>query len=1400
MSYNVDIDRLMDSLVSIIDDDNNSIGTGFFIRKDGYVITCHHVIYIQNRIRFKYKQKIYRAEYVKDLSRPNLDIAILKAEVSCEKIVGVIYEPKKNEKCDLLGFSGNKSDIYVLGQVIRENNVIKDVGISVISTFEESISNFKKSVISENEWNVYPDLDAIFKSYSVNYKVDKGFSGGMMVGCESGKVFGVIQSTRDEETRGIRINDLEDVFKALGVDLEKVDDIRIALHDYLVYRKNEYKDIKDKVLDKGNAVDQNVVVLQGFGGYGKTVLANCICNDDDVRRAFNDGIYVEVVGPDKINDESICSIIKKIIKKITGEEEESFDYYYLQDKLINLIGDKYILLVLDDVWSGVQLLPFIKECKNCVRLITTRDKKIYHEFRKNVTVDGMKQEEAYDLLTHKMDIDISDNEKILLERICERVGYWPQLISLLSGRLNSRIEIHKQKLVEAIKALETSLDEKGITALDPRQDSDISRNNAIRSCIEVSLQGMKDDKKRLYEIAIINDNSEVPLELISMIWNETAQMSYVDTEELCSEFYNKSFINSLDLDRGFVGMHQNMLWYLRSTMNDSGCDLKMVNNALIDGLHKKYNNNILTILDDDVDIWNNIISYYVDSDRADEARCLLIDYSWISRKIKILGIYKLLEDYGRIEKDGAIEKIFDALYLSASTISKYPDQLSYQLWGRLKYYDDIEIKDFLDDVEVEMERKNIRMLFPSLTPPNQEKYNISGHQDAINDSIYCLLENNHSIITCSDDNTAKIWDAKYGYLRYPLERHTEGVSHATCTNDGYYIFTASKDNSVNIYNVLSGEIKKITKHYDVINSIKLSYDNKFLITGSSDGSSYVWSVEECELLCQLDDGVISVNDIDLTTNSKIAVTVSSDKMGRVWNVNSGELIGLLEGHEDSVNKVVITNDDSKIITVSDDCTTRVWSMANNKEILKIKEHTAPINYIDCDTSGDKIVTSSDDLTAVLYDIKKDELIHVFSEHIYPVKVSRFLNNDEFVVTASGDNNLCIWNVENGKINLLLQGHIAGIKNISISEDEKEIVSASDDMTSRVWKIKRYMCPKRLSYYHTATINHVLFSKSGKIIISSSNDNIVKVWNASDGEIICEINEYAYPAKAMALSNDENILATAFINNIIDVRFIDDQHNVVIRCEESVRSLSLSNNSKKMVVTFSDNIVRVYSVYTGRVENAFEDHEGIVNTASFSLNDKQILTSSNDGTVRIFEIEKKKYSIALFGCEECLISATYSRNGNNIMILTNDASLRIIDSKTGFEILYIQLSKEIDEKVKNVFVVNAGILLDPMCIYVFLRYGYDDNEYFWKAMVYDLDGKCVLSTKQRAEYLESAYMVNNKSYKFVCSVKTKIMYCDLENDCLIESLCLDYDISCLAQCNDLVAAGDAYGRIHICKIN
>ncbi|CAJ1958969.1 unnamed protein product [Sphenostylis stenocarpa] len=144
--------------------------------------------------------------------------------------------------------------------------------------------------------------------------------------------------------------------------------------DDVIGREEEKKLLKSYLLHTKVSVIDNVSVVPivGFGGLGKTTLAQLVYNDNAVQRYFEQKMWVCV------SDEFD---IRKIAEKIIGNDKNN-EIEQVQQDLRNKIRGQKFLLVLDDVWNEdrelwLKLKSLVMEGgKGSAVIVTTRSRTV----------------------------------------------------------------------------------------------------------------------------------------------------------------------------------------------------------------------------------------------------------------------------------------------------------------------------------------------------------------------------------------------------------------------------------------------------------------------------------------------------------------------------------------------------------------------------------------------------------------------------------------------------------------------------------------------------------------------------------------------------------------------------------------------------------------------------------------------------------------------------------------------------------------------------------------------------------------------------------------------------------------------------------------------------------------
>ena len=141
------------------------------------------------------------------------------------------------------------------------------------------------------------------------------------------------------------------------------------------------------------------------------------------------------------------------------------------------------------------------------------------------------------------------------------------------------------------------------------------------------------------------------------------------------------------------------------------------------------------------------------------------------------------------------------------------------------------------------------------------------------------------IVTASDDNTARVWNAANGQLVAKLEGHTAEVEQAAFSPDGQRIVTASDDRTARVWNAANGQLlAKLEGHTSIVVQAAFSPDGQRIVTASADNTARVWNAANARLLAKLEGHTGIVMQAAFSPDGQRIVTASSDKTARVWRL------------------------------------------------------------------------------------------------------------------------------------------------------------------------------------------------------------------------------------------------------------------------------------------------------------------------------------------------------------------------------------------------------------------------------------------------------------------------------------------------------------------------------------
>jgi WD40 repeat protein len=409
-------------------------------------------------------------------------------------------------------------------------------------------------------------------------------------------------------------------------------------------------------------------------------------------------------------------------------------------------------------------------------------------------------------------------------------------------------------------------------------------------------------------------------------------------------------------ERGRLSLHDLQFDYVRKQAGD----LKAFHERLLDAYHAKCEDGWHTGPDDGY-FFQHLCYHLAEAGRAEELKKLLMDFRWMQAKLDAADVNSLIDDYHLITP---IKSPLTPLYKGGKTDRKGEGDRG------------------PDDEELKLVQGAIRLSAHVLGRDTSQLAEQLAGRLMSHDSpgIQAMVE---QITGCMDRPwlrplTASLMGPGRSLIR-TLRGHTRGVNSVAVTSDGRYVISGSADSTSTVWDLETDEeIRTLQGHIGPVYSVAVTSDGRYAISGSDDRTLKVWDLETGEEKHTLQGHTDWVRSVAVTSDGRYAVSGSYDKTLKVWDLETGEEIRTLQGHTGIVSSVAVTSDGRYAISGSYDRTLKVWDLETGGEIRTLPGHTGYVLSVAVAPDGRHAVSGSDDRTLKVWDLETGSPVATFS--------------------------------------------------------------------------------------------------------------------------------------------------------------------------------------------------------------------------------------------------------------------------------------------------------------------------------------------------------------------------------------------------------------------------------------
>lgn len=1107
--------------------------------------------------------------------------------------------------------------------------------------------------------------------------------------------------------------------------------------------------------------------LQGAGGYGKTTLARALCHDERIQEAFDDGILWVTLGQ---NPGDLTLKLVELIEVLSGERPGFKEEAAASARLRELLADRDILMVIDDVWNAAHLSPFLTGGRRCARLITTRILDTLPNKTQRVTVDAMQIDEAVNLLG--AGLNTLQSERNVLRELAGKLGEWPVLLRLVNATLRERVEINHQAVSGALEYVNKALARRGLEAFNARNP--VARDQTVDKTVGLSLELLNEREHKLYiQLAIFPEDIDIPLTTVEKLWSATGALDDFETEDLCARLYRLSLLVAFDLAKRHIRLHDVMKKYLNTQL----CEPAALHGKLLDGWADFYH------LPDGY-AWRFVAYHLVQAGRIQQLRDLLLAFNWVRTKLLATDVYELIADYEFLaDSDRDCNLIQGALRLSIYVLSKDKTQLPGQLIGRLFSPGAPSRTQTLVDQAIKWKecvwlRPTQRVL---TSPGGLLMFNLEGHTSSV--MTVAINERSDIVASGSADKTIKVWSLRIGNLLRTLKGHNGSIRGVAIAPDGSVIVSASEDKTLKVWDFSGNLLHTLEGHSDFVYAVMITPHNH-IISGSA------------------------------------------DKSLRLWDLRTGKSIGILKGHANSVNAVAVTPDGNRAISSSLDRTLKIWDLRTLKEIKTLKQPNWVNGVAVWGTSH--IILATHDGTLSMWDLETGQCTRRLQAHNNSIYGLAVTSDGKQAVSASADGSLRAWDLETGSLCRTFLGHARAVYSVAISPKGGQAVSAAADHKLKVWNLTGDVPTSNES--HKDSVSWVTITANGIYAISTFYETpIVQVWHLQKAELLGNvIGVRTFSKEALAVTTDGNFIV-GVLGGISEVGMWNIKTGALSKTfgkHENV-AMVVIDSKDQIVVIASGAILEIWHLKTDILLWKLTGHRGPISKVVLTQDEKRIVSvSERDQTVRLWDIRtgtlvhvlenklkapvesanarasmspdkiraQHLYTLAKLKLGKNLDDASMLSTKQNKTLITRDGTYAVFAAGETLEIWHIETATLL-HTLSGPFGDISDVVLERNSINCVLR---NPNEIGrWNLE----NGEQVSRINNRFDNVNAVALASSGTHAVYASRSGRLKLYKTQNGIQVAAFTADSALNCCAITSDglTVVAGDSLGNLHFLRL-
>lgn len=474
-----------------------------------------------------------------------------------------------------------------------------------------------------------------------------------------------------------------------------------------------------------------------------------------------------------------------------------------------------------------------------------------------------------------------------------------------------------------------------------------------------------------------------------------------------------------------------------------------------------------------------------------------------------------------------------------------------------------------------------------------------------------------SALTWRRDGTVRIWNSDRGDEIRALSLK-ETLDDLALTPDGKRIITKSArlwtlENGSEFF-ALEGKISSFSKSF--------SSDGKRAVTFSG-SAARLWNLESGYEIAALKGHAKYITNAIFSPDDRFVATGSVDGTVRLWNATlGGQVLPLGGGANPKIWSVSFSPDGKQVVAASADGKARIFDARRGHQIRELNGNAGTLWYATFSPDNRQIAATSDN-QVLLWDVAGGDHVRRFEGRRLNWQGALFSPDSRFLLTATSEGPT-LWEAKSGtRLRVFGSGKYPAVSSAAFSPDGKRLATGYNNGMARLWNTEQGTEMALLEV--EGIVHRVAFSPDGQRLATASSRRIARVWNGRDGSLVATLEGHSFQVVSAVFSPDGMRVATAAEGPAAWLWDAEHGHKLMVfdgHRGHVVYSAEFGPDGRRLVTAGSDGTIRLWdrdiAIHIAALKNGAHGNSSSAR-AEFSPDGGRVVAVFPDETAVLWDV-------------------------------------------------------------------------------------------------------------------------------------------------------------------------------------